>query len=167
MNLEIRILDMPETKDIELRSEKVRNIVGKIPPAIDRYGISIIGFLLFVMIGVSMIVPYKETINLTIGFFPDVSCNRGIALVDSQQVSSLEIGMILSFDLCGEKEEAIIESISAQRINGKHQVEVVLLNDDKITIPMKVEGTITILDNSWYHKIVGKDTVPKSVSRRS
>ena len=43
---------MPEIKDIELRSDRVRKIVGKIPPAIDRYGISVIGLLLVVMVGV-------------------------------------------------------------------------------------------------------------------
>ena len=147
---------MPENKDIELRSDRVRKIVGKIPPAVDRYGISIIGFLLIVMVGVSMIIPYKETISLTVSFSPEVSCNSGVALVDSQEVLSLEKGMVVSFDLCGEKEEAIIENISAQRINGKHQVEIVLPDGDEITVPMKVEGTITLLDKTWFQKIVGK-----------
>lgn len=147
---------MPENKDIELRSDRVRKIVGKIPPAVDRYGISIIGFLLIVMVGVSMVIPYKETINFTISFSPEVSCKSGVALVDSQQATSLKTGMVVSFDLYGEKEEAIIEKISAHRINGKYQVEIVLPDGDEITVPMKVEGTITLLDKTWFQKIVGK-----------
>lgn len=147
---------MPEIKDIELRSDRVRKIVGKIPPAVDRYGISVIGLLLVVMVGVSMIIPYKETVCLPVSFSPEVSSRKGIALADSQQVASLGTGMYMSFDMFGEKEEAIIKKISNHRINGKYQVEVELLNDDEITIPMKVEGKITVLDKTWFQKIVGR-----------
>lgn len=139
---------MPEIKDIELRSDRVRKIVGKIPPAIDRYGISVIGLLLVVMVGVSMIIPYKETVCLPVSFSPEVSSRKGIALADSQQVASLGTGMYMSFDMFGEKEEAIIKKISSHRINGKYQVEVELLNDDEITIPMKVEGKIGLMDKN-------------------
>ena len=147
---------MPEIKDIELRSDRVRKIVGKIPPAIDRYGISVIGLLLVVMVGVSMIIPYKETVCLPVSFSPEVSSRKGIALADSQQVASLGTGMYMSFDMFGEKEEAIIKKISSHRINGKYQVEVELMGGDEITIPLEVEGKITILEKTWFQMIVGK-----------
>lgn len=147
---------MPEIKDIELRSDRVRKIVGKIPPAVDRYGISVIGLLLVVMVGVSMIIPYKETMTFTVSFSPEASCKSGIAFVDSQQVASLGTGMYMSFDMFGEKEEAIIKKISSHRINGKYQVEVELMGGDEITIPLEVEGKITILEKTWFQMIVGK-----------
>jgi hypothetical protein len=55
-----------EDINIELRSEKVRNIVGKIPPALMRYGIAIIGIVLIVIFIISLIIPYRETVDLSI-----------------------------------------------------------------------------------------------------
>lgn len=51
-------------RSIELRSEKVRNIVGQIPPVLLRYGIVIVGLVLFILIGISTFLPYKETIAI-------------------------------------------------------------------------------------------------------
>ncbi|MDR0755103.1 MAG: HlyD family secretion protein, partial [Prevotellaceae bacterium] len=53
-------------KNIELRSEKVRNITGKIPPVFTRYGISIVAVTLFVLFIISIIIPYREQVNLSI-----------------------------------------------------------------------------------------------------
>ncbi|MDR2651624.1 MAG: hypothetical protein LBC68_04850 [Prevotellaceae bacterium] len=55
-----------EDKNIELRSEKVRNIIGKIPPILVRYGISIVAVTLLVLFIISVIIPYRETLNLSI-----------------------------------------------------------------------------------------------------
>lgn len=47
-------------KDIELRSEKVRNIVGKIPPILLRIGISIISIIILLALLLAYIIPYPE-----------------------------------------------------------------------------------------------------------
>lgn len=56
-------------KDIELRSEKVRNIVGKVPPRLYRVGISIISIILLLTLVLAYIIPYPEykttSINLS------------------------------------------------------------------------------------------------------
>lgn len=49
-------------RSIELRSEKVRNIVGQIPPILLRYGIIVICMVLFILAGIASFLPYKETI---------------------------------------------------------------------------------------------------------
>lgn len=55
-----------EKKQIELRSEKVRNIIGQVPPALLRYGISIIGLAICALIGISAFIPYQPTIETTV-----------------------------------------------------------------------------------------------------
>lgn len=51
---------------IELRSEKVRNIIGKVPPVLLRYGIMIIGVALLVLVGISAFIPYQPTFDTQI-----------------------------------------------------------------------------------------------------
>lgn len=53
-------------RNVELRSEKVRNIVGQIPPALIRYGTIIIIVALLVMLGVFASVPYRKIIAGTV-----------------------------------------------------------------------------------------------------
>ena len=50
-------------KTVELRSEKVRNIIGQVPPVLLRYGISIIGLAICVLVGISAIIPYQPSID--------------------------------------------------------------------------------------------------------
>ncbi|MBD8039661.1 hypothetical protein H9625_04230 [Phocaeicola sp. Sa1CVN1] len=45
-------------KRIELRSEKVRRIVGTIPPALVRWNITVLIVILFVLIAVVCCIPY-------------------------------------------------------------------------------------------------------------
>lgn len=50
----------------QLRSEKVRNIIGQVPPVLLQYGIMIIGVSLLVLIGVSAFIPYQQSIGVEI-----------------------------------------------------------------------------------------------------
>lgn len=49
-----------QERNLELRSEKVRSIIGQIPSSLVRYGITIIGLVLFVIAGVAYFMPYKK-----------------------------------------------------------------------------------------------------------
>lgn len=55
---------MAEKKDkeqsFELRSEKVRSIVGEIPSSLIRYGIVAIGYVLICLFGVAHFLPFKQ-----------------------------------------------------------------------------------------------------------
>lgn len=55
-----------EKRQVELRSEKVRNIIGQVPPVLLRYGIMIIGGALLILAGVSAIIPYQPSIDVQI-----------------------------------------------------------------------------------------------------
>ena len=51
---------------IELRSEKVRHIIGEIPSGIVRYGITIITIVILVLLVGAYFIPYPETISARI-----------------------------------------------------------------------------------------------------
>ena len=51
---------------IELRSEKIRHIIGEIPSRIVRYGITIITIVLLVLLVGAYFIPYPETISARI-----------------------------------------------------------------------------------------------------
>lgn len=53
-------------KPVELRSEKVRNIIGQVPPVLLRYGIMIIALALLMLVGASAFIPYQPTIGTEI-----------------------------------------------------------------------------------------------------
>lgn len=54
-----------EIDNIELRSEKVRNIIGQIPPIIIRAGISVIFFIIIVLLIGTWFFKYQYTIKST------------------------------------------------------------------------------------------------------
>ncbi len=54
---------MNETKDIELRSEKVRNIIGQIPPRIVRIGITVMFMIVASLLGGAYFFEFDNTIK--------------------------------------------------------------------------------------------------------
>lgn len=60
-----------EKTQIELRSEKVRNIIGQVPPMLLRYGISIIGLAICVLVCISAIISYQPTIDTELEILQD------------------------------------------------------------------------------------------------
>ena len=52
-----------ENKDIELRSEQVRKIIGQIPPVLIRSGIGIIGIIVGLLLAAAAFIPYPETVE--------------------------------------------------------------------------------------------------------
>lgn len=53
-----------ENNNIELRSEKVRNVIGQMPSLLQRTGIGIIAGVLLVLILILAFLPYKETLPI-------------------------------------------------------------------------------------------------------
>ena len=49
-----------QERSFELRSEKVRSIVGQIPSSLVRYGITAIGAVLLCLLAVAYFLPYKQ-----------------------------------------------------------------------------------------------------------
>lgn len=61
---------MEEHLGIELRSEKVRHIIGKIPPSLVRYGISYITLLLLLLGLAAFYIPYAESLKVELSVLP-------------------------------------------------------------------------------------------------
>lgn len=57
--------DKKEERSFELRSEKVRSIVGQIPSTLVRYGITAIGAVLLCLLAVAYFLPYKQVYSGT------------------------------------------------------------------------------------------------------
>jgi len=69
---------MPEknrNENIELRSEKVRNIVGKIPPLLLRIGIFVISIIIVLILTLAYFIPYPEYKDITVHLYSDVPIN--------------------------------------------------------------------------------------------
>lgn len=54
-----------QEQSFELRSEKIRSIVGQIPSSLVRYGITAIGLVLLCLLAVAYFLPYKQVYSGT------------------------------------------------------------------------------------------------------
>ena len=147
---------MAEERNIELRSEKVRNIVGKIPPAVDRYGITVIGLVLMAIVVVSMLIPYKETVSFGVRFDPAQSKTEGMATMEAKQAELLEVGMPVSITVLGETVEGEVVVVSEKRINGKYEVRIRTSDNDEITIGDELETRVVVAEKSWFEVLMGR-----------
>lgn len=140
---------MSEIEEIELRSERVRNIVGKIPPAIDRYGITVIGLVLAMIVAVSMLIPYQRIIYFTV-IANDPNPSTCVAYVEPQIKQQLRTGMKVSIDVHGLKTEGIITSMSEKRVNGFHKVQISLHETDEIISLSELQASVILSEKSWF-----------------
>ena len=83
---------MKEERPIELRSEKVRNIIGRMPSALIRYGTMIIGAALLMLCAVSAFIPYRETVPITITIQQTDTGLQGVALVPKDRLPLIHSG---------------------------------------------------------------------------
>jgi hypothetical protein len=86
-------------KGIELRSEKVRNIVGQVPPFLLRKGILIISFAIFLLLGIAWFLPYPETIPVDVNLYSEPQTRMICAPEDGvfQYDHHSEIGYLRTF----------------------------------------------------------------------
>ena len=83
---------------IELRSEKVRNIIGEIPSGIVRYGITIITIVLLVLLVGAYFIPYPETISARIEM---TNRQQGTVDIPYKYVNTVKKGKNVSIELEG------------------------------------------------------------------
>lgn len=85
-------MEEEKTSQIELRSEKVRNIIGKIPSVFVRYGTLMIALALFILIVVAAFVPYRETIPVKITVAKSNAGLTGKSAVSKSDVTKISLG---------------------------------------------------------------------------
>ncbi|MBF1460607.1 MAG: HlyD family efflux transporter periplasmic adaptor subunit [Prevotella pallens] len=136
---------------IELRSEKVRHIIGEIPSGIVRYGITIITIVLLVLLVGAYFIPYPETISAKIEM---ADRRQGTVAIPYQYVNTVKKGMNVSIELEGYDTEmygatngtiTAISSTPQHTANGNIFVAKVNVKNCKYNIEGGMAGTASIL----------------------
>ena len=136
---------------IELRSEKVRHIIGEIPSGIVRYGITIITIVLLVLLVGAYFIPYPETISARIEM---ADRRQGTVAIPYQYVNTVKKGMNVSIELEGYDTEmygvtngtiTAISSTPQHTVNGNIFVAKVNVKNCKYNIEGGMAGTASIL----------------------
>ena len=136
-----------QDKSIELRSGRVRNVIGQPPPSLLRYGVLIIGVALTVFLAVAAIVPYEEVLPIEV----TISAKKSNELLVGQaHISGYDIGKVV----VGQK--VIILSSRYGNIVGF--VSNISL-DDSVKIIIKMSGAISIPNGG---KFAGKIIISRT-----
>lgn len=109
-----------QERSFELRSEKVRSIVGQIPSSLVRYGITAIGAVLLCLLAVAYFLPYKQVYSGTatiheVAITPTDSTDISILLRFENKRPDNVTGQMLSLQSLGGTFVGQIQSLSAVR----------------------------------------------------
>jgi len=113
-------------ENIELRSDKVRSIIGQIPPWIIRSGISVILLVIVALLVGSYYFKYPYTITTTVEFSKINNSFVGIVKIPANEVSKIEKG---------QEVEIYLEEV--KNLNGLRFKSKVKDISDKVTISNK------------------------------
>ena len=136
---------------IELRSEKVRHIIGEIPSGIVRYGITIITIVLLVLLVGAYFIPYPETISAKVQM---TNAYQGAITIPYKYVNTIARGMTANIEFEGYDAEtygvanAVITATShipLQTEAGSVFTAQVKVTDCKYKIIGGMTGTASIL----------------------
>lgn len=113
-----------DEKNFELRSEKVRSIVGQIPSSLVRYGITIIGIVLLFLFVIAYFLPYKQVYS-------------GVATIREMKsespADSVETTVLLKFET-KRMNEAEAEQIDLQTPKGSIEGSFMALSSVRDTL---------------------------------
>jgi hypothetical protein len=151
---------------IELRSEKVRHIIGEIPLRIVRYGITIITIVILGLLVGAYFIPYPETISAKIQM---TNTRQGTITVPYKYVNTIARGMTANIEFEGYDAETygaangIITATShtpRQTAEGSVFTAQVRITDCKYKIISGMTGTAFILvsNKSVVQRIIQKIT---------
>lgn len=118
--------DKKEERSFELRSEKVRSIVGQIPSTLVRYGITAIGAVLLCLLSVAYLLPYKQVYSGTatiheVAITPTDSTDITILLRFENKRLDKAIGQILYLHTLDSSFAGQIQNLSSIRDTLEHQ----------------------------------------------
>ena len=85
-----------EEEEINLRSEEVQEIMGRVPPWIERWGITVIALLLVVILAGAAMFPYPDTLTGSFVFMPEnsikVKYHTGYAMLPALGLGQVKKG---------------------------------------------------------------------------
>ena len=136
---------------IELRSEKVRHIIGEIPSKIVRYGIMIITIVILGLLAGAYFIPYPETISAKVQM---ANACQGTIDIPYKYVNTIAKGMTTNIEVEGYNAETYgtangmitaISHIPRQTAVGNVFTAQVRITDCRYKIISGMTGTISIL----------------------
>ena len=147
---------MADIDNIELRSEKTRQIIGMVPSGIVRYGTLIIAVIIAVLLAVSYFVPYPENLqaDATVEINTDGEVNV-CAYIPYSHINTIHEGMSSEIEFEGypSADYGYVSTTilhidkTVQNINGQNYFKVYLNNQSNNTITLLegMNGTANIL----------------------
>jgi len=147
---------MADIDNIELRSEKTRQIIGMVPSGIVRYGTLIIAVIIAVLLAVSYFVPYPENLqaDATVEINTDGEVNV-CAYIPYSHINTIHEGMSaqLEFEGYPSADYGYVSTTilhidkTVQNINGQNYFKVYLnsQSNNTITLLEGMNGTANIL----------------------
>lgn len=160
---------MTEYENIELRSEKVRNIIGRVPPELVTGGTAYVIFLLVALFVATAAIPYPENIRAAIIVkHKDREGAHAEALIPYRYITRLKTHTEIQVEMegytaqkYGHKRgtiEAINDSLISRNGNSYFRAYVRLRTPMKYDIQLNMQGaaTVTIADRSILQYILGK-----------
>ncbi|TFH93831.1 hypothetical protein, partial [Porphyromonas levii] len=135
------------------RSEKVRSIVGQIPPALVRYGTIILFAVLLVLFGIAYFMPYKQVYSGTITFY-DISepaTTAYISFANNKALTNIDKPIPLTIHLDTQELTLQLTSVENRRDTlNRHPSIVVLPPEQKRWLPKLQNSTFdfAIVENT-------------------
>lgn len=147
---------------IELRSEKVKHIIGEIPSGIVRYGITIITIVILGLLVGAYFIPYPETVSAKVQM---TNARQGTIDIPYKYVNTITRGMTVNIEVEGYDAETygvangVITATShtpRQTAEGSVFTAQVRITDCRYKIISGMTGTASILisNESILQKIV-------------
>lgn len=91
-----------ESEEINLRSEEVQEIMGRVPPWIERWGITVIALILVVLLAGAALFPYPDTLTGRFIFLPETGkkeLHMGYAMLPVQGIGQVKRGQAVKIRL--------------------------------------------------------------------
>jgi len=116
--------------NLDLRSERVRNIIGEIPPGLVRYGTMLVMFIIVALFLAAYYIPYPQTLKAN----GKVIIESGISVINVQvpykYINSIhkDMKVIISVEGNNNKIQSTVSSVNSQMqdINDSHFFKVVI-----------------------------------------
>lgn len=160
---------MADIDNIELRSEKTRQIIGMVPSGIVRYGTLIITIIITVLLAVSYFVPYPENLQANATVVVDADGKLNVcAYIPYSHINTIHEGMSAEIEFEGYPSadygyvSATISHIdkNVHNINGQNyfKVDLNIHTNNTIILFEGMNGTANILisDKSVLQKLFAK-----------
>lgn len=159
---------MADIDNIELRSEKTRQIIGMVPSGIVRYGTLIITIIITVLLAVSYFVPYPENLQANATVVVDADGKLNVcAYIPYSHINTIHEGMSAEIEFEGYPSadygyvSATISHLDKEvtNINGQNHFKINMNfnTNNKIILFEGINASANILvsDNSILQKIIG------------